>query len=40
VTYNILRAHMSVRLRQAESLMREVLANVGWLERAEGDEGP
>jgi hypothetical protein len=31
---------MAVRLRQAESLMREVLANVGWLERSSGDEAP
>lgn len=40
VTYNLLRAHMAVRLRQAESLIREVLANVSWLERSEGEESP
>ena len=40
VAYNLLRAHMAVRLRQAESLMREVLANVGWLESSAGDEAP
>jgi biopolymer transport protein ExbB/TolQ len=33
VTYNLLRAHMAGRLREAESLMREVLANLGRLER-------
>ncbi|HTP52792.1 MAG TPA: MotA/TolQ/ExbB proton channel family protein [Anaeromyxobacteraceae bacterium] len=32
VTYNLLRAHMATRLRQAEALMREVLANVTRLE--------
>ena len=32
VTYNLLRAHMAGRLREAESLMREVLANLGRLE--------
>lgn len=35
VAYNLLRAHMAVRLRQAESLMRELLAHVSWLEREE-----
>jgi biopolymer transport protein ExbB/TolQ len=38
VTYNLLRAHMATRLRQAEALMREVLANLAWLEEA-GTEG-
>ena len=38
VTYNLLRAHMSVRLRQAESLIRELLANIHWLERG-SEEG-
>jgi len=40
VTYNLLRAHMSTRLKQAEALMRELMANVGTLESrgdAEGD---
>jgi biopolymer transport protein ExbB/TolQ len=32
VAYNLLKAHMGVRLREAESLMREVLANQGRLE--------
>lgn len=32
VAYNLLKAHMGVRLREAESLMREVLANLGRLE--------
>jgi biopolymer transport protein ExbB/TolQ len=32
VAYNLLRAHMGVRLREAESLMRELLANLGRLE--------
>ncbi len=36
VAYNILKAHISVRLREAESLMREVLANLGRLETEEG----
>src|SRR5512136_1009288 len=40
VTYNLLRAHMAVRLRQAESLIRELLANVQWMERDEGEESP
>jgi len=31
VAYNLLKAHMGVRLREAESLMREVLANLGRL---------
>ncbi len=35
VTYNILRAHMAGRLREAESLMRELLANLGRLEASE-----
>ena len=39
VTYNLLRAHMATRLRQAEALMREVLANVAWLEGGD-TEGP
>jgi biopolymer transport protein ExbB len=39
VTYNLLRAHMATRLRQAEALMREVLANVAWLEAADAEEG-
>jgi biopolymer transport protein ExbB/TolQ len=38
VTYNLLRAHMAVRLRQAESLMREVLGNLGALERDQGED--
>ena len=38
VTYNLLRAHMAVRLRQAESLMREVLGNLGALERDPGED--
>ncbi len=36
VAYNVMRAHMGVRLRQAEALMRELLANLG---RLEGEEG-
>jgi biopolymer transport protein ExbB/TolQ len=32
VAYNLMRAHMAVRLRQAESLMRELMANLGRLE--------
>ena len=36
VAYNLLKAHMGVRLRQAESLMREVLANLGRLEVEDG----
>jgi biopolymer transport protein ExbB/TolQ len=40
VTYNLLRAHMAVRLRQAESLIRELLANIHWLERSESEESP
>jgi biopolymer transport protein ExbB/TolQ len=36
VAYNLLRAHMAVRLREAESLMREVLANLGRLEAEDG----
>jgi biopolymer transport protein ExbB/TolQ len=32
VAYNLLKAHMGVRLREAESLMREVLANLGRFE--------
>jgi len=39
VTYNLLRAHMATRLRQAEALMREILAHVAWLEDGEGEEG-
>jgi biopolymer transport protein ExbB/TolQ len=35
VAYNLLKAHMGVRLREAESLMREVLANLGRLESEE-----
>jgi len=38
VTYNLLRAHMATRLRQAEALMREVLANVTWLESGEPEQ--
>ena len=40
VTYNLLRAHMAVRLRQAESLIREVLANAQWMDRADAEESP
>jgi biopolymer transport protein ExbB/TolQ len=36
VAYNLLKAHMGVRLREAESLMREVLANLGRLEVEDG----
>ncbi len=36
VSYNVLKAHMGVRLREAESLMREILANLGRLEAEEG----
>jgi len=32
VAYNLLKAHMGVRLREVESLMREVLANLGRLD--------
>jgi len=32
VAYNLLKAHMGVRLREAESLMRELLANLRRLE--------
>jgi biopolymer transport protein ExbB/TolQ len=32
VAYNLMRSHMAVRLRQAESLMRELMANLGRLE--------
>jgi biopolymer transport protein ExbB/TolQ len=35
VAYNLMRAHMGVRLRQAESLMRELMANLGRLENEE-----
>jgi biopolymer transport protein ExbB/TolQ len=35
VAYNLLRSHMGVRLRQAESLMRELMANLGRLENEE-----
>jgi biopolymer transport protein ExbB/TolQ len=35
VAYNLLKAHMGVRLREAESLMRELLANLGRLESEE-----
>ncbi len=35
VAYNLLKAHMGVRLREAESLMLEVLANLGRLESEE-----
>ncbi len=38
VTYTLLRAHLAVRLRQAESLMREVLGNLGALERDQGED--
>ena len=36
VAYNLLKAHIGVRLREAESLMREVLANLGRLEAEDG----
>jgi biopolymer transport protein ExbB/TolQ len=36
VAYNLLKAHMGVRLREVESLMREVLANLGRLESEDG----
>ena len=39
VTYNLLRAHMSARLKQAEALMRELMANVGALESRGDEEG-
>ncbi len=39
VTYNLLRAHMSTRLKQAEALMRELMANVGTLESRGDAEG-
>jgi biopolymer transport protein ExbB len=39
VAYNLLRAHMSTRLKQAEALMREVMANVGGLESRGDEEG-
>lgn len=35
VAYNLMRAHMAVRLRQAESLIRELMANLGRLEDEE-----
>jgi biopolymer transport protein ExbB len=35
VAYNLMRSHMGVRLRQAESLMRELMANLGRLESEE-----
>jgi biopolymer transport protein ExbB/TolQ len=35
VAYNLMRSHMGVRLRQAESLMRELMANLGRLENEE-----
>jgi biopolymer transport protein TolQ len=38
ISYNLLRAHMSVRLRQAEALMRELLANLGAVEGQDGEE--
>jgi biopolymer transport protein ExbB/TolQ len=41
VTFNLLRAHMATRLKQAEALMREILANIGAIESradAEGDQ--
>jgi biopolymer transport protein ExbB/TolQ len=40
ISYNLLRAHMSVRLRQAEALMRELLANLGSVERQDGEDSP
>jgi biopolymer transport protein ExbB/TolQ len=36
VAYNLLKSHIGVRLREAESLMREVLANLGRLEAEDG----
>jgi biopolymer transport protein ExbB len=36
VAYNLLKSHIGVRLREAESLMREVLANLGRLESEDG----
>ena len=36
IAYNLLKAHMGVRLREAEALMREVLANLGRLEAEDG----
>ena len=36
VAYNLLKAHMGDRLREAESLMREVLANLGRLGSEDG----
>jgi biopolymer transport protein ExbB len=36
VAYNLLKSHIGVRLREAESLMREVLANLGRLETEDG----
>ena len=41
VTFNLLRAHMATRLKQAEALMRELMANIGTIEPrgdAEGDQ--
>ncbi|MGA8892994.1 MAG: MotA/TolQ/ExbB proton channel family protein [Anaeromyxobacteraceae bacterium] len=35
VAYNLMRSHMAVRLRQAESLIRELMANLGRLEDEE-----
>jgi biopolymer transport protein ExbB/TolQ len=40
ISYNLLRAHMAVRLRQAEAVMRELLANLGSVERQDGEESP
>jgi biopolymer transport protein ExbB/TolQ len=39
VAYNLLRAHMSTRLKQAEALMRELLANLEAVEEAGAGEG-
>jgi biopolymer transport protein ExbB/TolQ len=40
IAYNLLRAHMGVRLRQAEAIMRELLANLGAVERVDGEDSP
>jgi biopolymer transport protein ExbB len=40
IAYNLMRAHMGVRLRQAEAVMREFLANLGAVERLDDEDSP
>ncbi len=39
VAYNLLRAHMATRLKEAEALMRELMASLGAIEEAGADGG-